>query len=352
MKKILMTAVIAMIAVHAHAQSSVTLFGAAQGGLRWTDGTKGGRVLGPDNGTLTGSSFGLAGTEDLGQNTKVLFRLESGFDSSTGKLGSSQEFFSQGAYVGMSGAFGRVLFGRQLTAGEEVGIVFDPNYAQGTFATAPLGLWGDNYFRGVDSRFDNTIKYQLATGGLTAGASYSPGGVAGSLRAGSDVSIGATWQYRTVMLGAVYQQTYDSTSSRWARTALGAVAWQIGPSRLYFSYADFAVKAEAAGAPQRHDNIPAVGVVYNATPYLQFSGAVYYDLAHNLSNVPGADGNKVTAYAVAQYSLSKRTRLYVEFDRNSFSGAYKSDPLNVIALSLRPDGRTVTSVSMGIVTQF
>jgi predicted porin len=55
---------------------------------------------------------------------------------------------------------------------------------------------------------------------------------------------------------------------------------------------------------------------------------------------------------MVEYFLSKRSELYVEFDRNGFSGAYKKDPTNVSALNLRPDGRAVTGVSIGMITQF
>lgn len=60
----------------------------------------------------------------------------------------------------------------------------------------------------------------------------------------------------------------------------------------------------------------------------------------------------MTSYAMLEYFLSKRSELYVEFDRNGFSGAYKKDPTNVSALNLRPDGRTVSGVSIGVMTQF
>ena len=46
-----------------------------------------------------------------------------------------------------------------------------------------------------------------------------------------------------------------------------------------------------------------------------------------------------------EYFRLERTYLYVKFNRNGFSGAYKKDPFHVSTLSLHPNGRAVTGVS-------
>ncbi|AOK29734.1 MULTISPECIES: porin [Burkholderia] len=352
MKRIFVVSALACLSANVVAQSSVTLFGYLGGGARWVDGTKGGNQLGFDNNVISGNIFGLKGAEDLGGGMQAIFMLQSGFLTGTGSLSKASILFSQMSYVGLSGAFGRVTFGRQLNAAEDVGISLDPNSAQGIIlATMPGVVWGGNFFTN-DSRFNNTAKYVGGFGGLTLRGSYSPGGVTGNQRAGSNVAVGTSYRFRTLLLGVAYQTTWNANASQWARTIMGGASWQIGPARLYVNYSDLAVSAAAAGAAQRHDRIPGIGAVYQITPYLQFTGATYYDFASNLKNVGGADGRKLTSYAMLEYFLSKRTRLYAEFDRNGFSGAYKKDPTNVSALALRPDGRTVTGVSLGMITQF
>lgn len=336
----------------AHAQSSVTLFGTLGGGVRWTDGGKGGQQVGFDNNPIAGNTLGFTGKEDLGGGVRAVFLLQSGFNLGTGALKSSSTLFSQRAYVGLEGGFGRLTLGRQLNAAEDIGVQLDPNQANGsTLAMTPGIVWGGNFFT-LDARFNNTIKYVGRLGGFALRASYSPGGVAGDWHTGTNLSVGASYQFRSLLLAAAYQKTYSATTDQWAKTAMGGATWQLGPTRLYLSYSTLAVSAASAAGSERRDNIPGVGIVYQITPTLQFTGATYYDMASNLKNVAGADGRKMTSYAMLEYFLSKRSELYVEFDRNGFSGAYKKDPTNVSALNLRPDGRTVSGVSIGVMTQF
>lgn len=344
---------LAAMAGGAHAQSSVTLFGTIGGGLRWTTGAKGGEQLAFDNNTISFNSFGLNGVEDLGQGLKAIFTLQSGFVTGTGGLvQSSGQLFSQGAFVGLAGEFGRITLGRQLSAGEYVGVVLDPSYARGSsLSTVPEVVWGGNFFT-LDSRFNNTVKYSGKAGALSFQASYSLGGVAGNTRAGSNLSVGTTYRYQTLLAGAAYQKTWNASASQWAQSVLGGVAWQLGPARLFLNYSMLSVTAASSVEPERRDKIPAGGIIYQVTPFLQLTAATYYDMASNLGNVQGADGRKLTSYAIAEYFLSKRTELYMEFDQNGFSGAYKSDPTNVAVFNLRPDGRAVTGVSIGMVTQF
>ncbi|OXI33403.1 porin [Burkholderia aenigmatica] len=346
-------AVIAMvISGGTYAQSSVTLFGTMGGGVRWTDGVKGGHQIGFDSNSISGNSFGIRGAEDLGAGWRAIFMLQSGFVSGTGGMKSSSTLFSQRAYVGLEGGFGRLMLGRQLNAAEDIGVQLDPNEANGpSLATVPGIVWGGNFFT-LDARFNNTIKYVGRIGGFTLRASYSPGGVAGSTLAGTNFAAGTSYQFRTLLLAAAYQKSYNASASQRAETAMGGATWQLGPTRMYLSYSALTVSAATAAGAERRDHIPSVGLVYRVTPTLQFTGATYYDIASNLKNVAGADGRKMTTYAMVEYFLSKRSELYVEFDRNGFSGAYKKDPANVSALNLRPDGRAVTGVSIGMITQF
>lgn len=68
MRNILLASLLATTAGSVNAQSSVTLFGIVGGGVRWTDGVKGGHQIGLDNNIVSGNSFGMLGTEDLGED--------------------------------------------------------------------------------------------------------------------------------------------------------------------------------------------------------------------------------------------------------------------------------------------
>lgn len=336
----------------AAAQSSVTLYGQIGGGVRWTNGMQGGSAVGFNTNLISGNDFGIRGREDLGGGIKALFVLDGAFSSGTGALKTSGTLFSQAAYVGVTGGFGRVTFGRQFNAATDFGIVVDPLGGRGqSLAVEPGVLWSGNPFT-LDSRFNNTIKAIGELGGLRVAASYSPGGVAGNTRAGTNYSAAAMYQYQTVLGGASYAKTYSADATQYAQTWMAGGTWQIGAGRLYASYSALDVAGANAGRPHRRDKIPSAGVVYQATPFLQLTAGMYADIGSNLGNQRGADGHKLTTYAVVEYFLSKRTEIYAEFDRNGVSGAYRTDPANIAAIGLRPSGSGVTGASIGLMTKF
>src|ERR1700733_5321615 len=91
MKKALITSALGLVALGAHAQSSVTLYGLIDAGIGYQSSqtslgsTTGGRsALKIVNGIWGGSRFGLKGSEDLGGGTNAIFQLEQGFNSATG----------------------------------------------------------------------------------------------------------------------------------------------------------------------------------------------------------------------------------------------------------------------------
>jgi len=102
----------AIVAPHAHAQSqSLNLSGYLDLGL-WRDFNHAKQVS-----TIQRSYMALAGTEDLGNGNKVIFRLSTRFDLNTGSLeGPGKPFFHDEATVGVQGPWGRFRMGRGLTA--------------------------------------------------------------------------------------------------------------------------------------------------------------------------------------------------------------------------------------------
>ncbi|MGF6506391.1 porin [Paraburkholderia sp. 32] len=352
MKKVLGATLISLLSGGACAQSTVTLYGNVGGGLRWTNGAKGGSVVGYNNNIIAGNQFGFTGKEDLGAGLKAIFKLEGAFNSGTGAVKTSGTLFSQAAFVGLTGNFGRLTFGRQLNANEDLGILIDPAGGRGqSIAIEPGVVYSANYFT-LDSRFNNTVKYIGQVGGFRMAASYSPGGVAGNPRAATNFSGAALYQWGPALGGVSYQKTWNATATQWAQTFQTGGTLQIGPARLYLNYADLTVTGAKPTAPRRRDRIPGGGVVWSVTPALQFTAAFIDDIASNLGNVASASGRKVTTFAIAEYFLSKQTELYAEFDRNGFSGAYRYDPANITALGLNPGAHTMTGVSLGLMTRF
>src|SRR5690606_1129817 len=122
-KTLLAAALLAGFAGAAHAQSSVTLYGIVDvgvGGNKLHDSAAGGddARYGLMSGVQSGSRWGLRGSEDLGNGLRANFQLESGFDVANGRQGpGSQEgrLFGRQAWGGLSGAWGEVRAGRQVT---------------------------------------------------------------------------------------------------------------------------------------------------------------------------------------------------------------------------------------------
>lgn len=351
MKKVIGAIGLALVASTACAQSTVTLAGVVGGGLRWQNGTTGGSTLAFAGNDIALSAFILQGKEDLGGGTEATFYLRSTFNPGTGGVFNPAVLFSSTADVGLSTKYGQLTLGRQFSAFEDFLIQMDPSSARGSAPTVPAALLVGNFFTG-DDWFNNTVKYRGQIGGFVFRTSYSFGGVAGNTQAGSNFSASAVYQAGIFSGGAGYGRTYKADPSQWAQTVeIGGTA-QLGPVRFYANYLSLAVTGASATSPQRRDKIPTAGLVYMPSPAVVLTAAFYDDLASNLGNIAGASGHKTTSYAIAEYFLSKRTELYAEVDRNGFSGAYKTDPANVITFNLRPGASASTGVAIGMVTRF
>ena len=107
-KKLVALAVSAIAAGAASAQTAnVTLYGVVDtylANIRSNNGGKSVTVL--DAGGLSGSRWGLRGSESLGGGLNAVFTLENGFDSSNAGLGQGGRLFGRQAYVGLTGGFG------------------------------------------------------------------------------------------------------------------------------------------------------------------------------------------------------------------------------------------------------
>ncbi|KDB09593.1 hypothetical protein LIG30_1333 [Burkholderia sp. lig30] len=161
------------VSAPAFAQSSVILYGVVDTGIEFiTHATPTGGslarmpVIGAGD---TPSRWGLKGAEDLGGGLKAIFTLESGFSASNGTLLQANRLFGRQAYVGLSGPWGKLTFGRQ--------------YSMQTWGMIDANIMGAAGMGGVGSldsalladRFDSSVAYMGTFSGLTVGASYSFG---------------------------------------------------------------------------------------------------------------------------------------------------------------------------------
>ena len=156
----LLAAAACLVAVPAQAQN-VVLYGLldASGSHVRPVGGQGRFQL--DDGNLQRSFIGFRGNEDLGGGLRAVFRLESYFRTDTGTSGRADGdgFFSREASVGLSGAFGTTVLGRNPTPLYSATINFNPFGEGFGFSPSTRQYFGT---RGVilgDSRWNNSISY-------------------------------------------------------------------------------------------------------------------------------------------------------------------------------------------------
>ncbi|HEX4459892.1 MAG TPA: porin, partial [Polyangia bacterium] len=153
----------------AHAQTAVTLYGIADGGLRF-DHTAIGTLKSLESGGEAQSRWGIRGTEDLGGGLKAIFNFEQDFDlgdnsvdqgavtattpsSPVNGVAGSSRLFGRRAIVGLnSTTWGEVRFGRDTTPSYNVWPAADA-FGNGTTGRA------NNITVGNVTRFDNAVSY-------------------------------------------------------------------------------------------------------------------------------------------------------------------------------------------------
>jgi predicted porin len=225
-KTLLAAALLAGFAGAAQAQSSVTLYGLADIGYvhRKIDGLGSSNLL--SSGNESGSRWGLQGTEDLGNGLKANFMLESGFTLDDGKSAQGSRLFGRQSWAGLSGAFGDVRFGRQVSVTSEFFGAIDPFGA--SFNAANVG----NVFLFDDTvRDDNTLKYLSPNvAGFQVGVNYSTNRD-GQERAGTSnntrhAGVAGRYTNGPVLLAVSYDQLRYA-NGRGGREDKGE-SWQVG----------------------------------------------------------------------------------------------------------------------------
>ena len=332
----------------ASAQSSVTLYGMTDLGIRYltnTDAQNDNRLF-MANGAVINSHVGLRGTEDLGGGLKAVFQLESNVNPQDGSLSDSGRFFGSEAYVGLGTPFGTLTFGRQNTPlFDKLVSAYDPL----TYANYPENSWLP-FALGAGLSADNAIKYSGQLGGLDVGAIYSfgsnyessgadgfSGGIPGHLGAGSLFGLLASYIAGQVSVAAGIQQSSDNSNNK--QTVYNAdIVYALSKTKIYVGYLhsrDNTGLVDVLLAEQpiadmnqskrtgRIDDGPFAGVAWQVSGPLLLTGAFYYDHMRNAATADASlgSGTRYTAVALAEYALSKRTEVYGTVDFNRVNGA-------------------------------
>lgn len=298
----------------------------------------------PDSGTVknfglrsggrSGSRFGFMGSEDLGNGTKAIFKLEAGFDVGNGESSHGGRLFGRQSYVGLKGDWGQLTLGRQNTPAFNFLTPYVP------------GLHGAQYepvASLMPARADNSVAYAHKIGGLEFGGYYGFNSQADQrdrdLSTTGSFGLAATYEFnKTYGITAAYDQ-YRGTSNLKGTLAQGdrgnvenymvvaRAMYQHLQLRIGYRYRDTDLSVEGMKSVKSH--MYMVGVGYQFKPGTVVSISYYNE---HFKNAPQGwmNSKKDTVHQVSllgTYGLSKRTELYAvaSYSRNA--------PLNLGASS-------------------
>ena len=323
MKKSLIALAVLAASGAAMAQSSVTLYGVADAGVTYLNGND--NWSGVTSGNNLTSRLGFRGVEDLGGGLKANFVIEGGFnldngDGASGYAGAKagEGFqFKRRSTVGLSGGFGEVRMGRELTAAYNATARYD------VFGSVGIGqsrLWADGgvvdasanatavttnqrisnaltyvspdfsgFKFGLNYGFGETTASNSDSGYLGAGLTYDNGPLSLGLGlerlnngansvAASDIdawSLGGSYDFGVVkLLGGYRASTVDRAAGENKRNgAYVAVTAPVGPGLVRASYNRYENKYN--GGKDKADQL-SVGYVYGLSKRTSVYGTYAY----------------------------------------------------------------------------
>lgn len=290
-KSLIALAVLGATLGAAHAQSTVTLYGRIDMSVMHNNVFGGVSQFSVDSGTISGSRWGLSGSEDLGGGLKANFNLEQGFGADNG-LAPAGQAFSRQSWVGFSGAFGEFRMGKPWTAYDDVSGahngVFDSAFSV-----------ENNFFSstGYAANPANTLRYSTPTfGGFSAAVSYSLDEVANTNL--NIKSISGMFATGPLQLAAGHQvEELGATNQKFTRMS-GS-----------YDFGSFVLKGLYG-----HVTLPVTGKTseYSIGADLPVSGALTISGSFGYSKDSAAAGSaKRKGFSVgAMYAIGKRTDLY------------------------------------------
>ncbi|MDD2546364.1 MAG: porin [Burkholderiaceae bacterium] len=333
MKHCWLTVLVATPAL-AWAQSSLTLYGIADAGVRHTSGMGAANAPSPASATSlasgvnTTSRFGLRGREDLGGGLYALFNMETGLNIDTGTPANASKFFDRASLVGLGGAWGQVTAGRQtnlladaISTVDPLGMrfaAFNPNIVTTALSNHGLGIeYGTSGASSGSYRLDNALKYTGRFGPLTARAMYSWGENAGSTSAQSSAGAGLAYAAGDLAVSGAYQ-SFQSASGLTLQAATLGAAYQLGSVRLALNTGRQA--GETSASAETVQRVHSAGATWSATASLDLTAALYR-LGRQRTGLQ--DDGYTRAILFAEYKFSRRTRLYAELDRTHWHQHYQ-----------------------------
>jgi predicted porin len=315
------------------------------------------------SGGLSGSRWGMKGTEDLGGGMSASFQLESGLAVDTGV---STGFMNQ-AFIKLTGNFGAISLGRQYNAADNLWSDLDAQ----EYSNSAMGYAWNNGAHSDAGNVNNMIQYTLpAMGNFSAYVQLAPGennDISGR-SAGNYVAVAANYANGPFAIGVAYENTSVTTAATAAGTAY-AFPLETGACIATWTLANgICSKASAAAVATNVDTSnTSVGGSYDLGMMKVYAGfeqgktTTKQDAGYSIGvQVPMgaaklhlgyaketqiADGNAIDGLSKAfggqiVYAVSKRTDGYVSY----VSGTANAP---VAAATFQPESK-LTNFSVGV----
>jgi predicted porin len=364
--------------------NSVTLYGIVDAGISRVSGLKNGTDTALVSGIMEGSRFGLRGNEDIGGGYRAIFTLENRTELNNGSLSNrspsgtqvpdrlnqaallglpgalqpavsgvaaqigstigvnlGNAFWDRQAYVGLVTPFGGLVAGRQYTPGYEISATFDTLGTQSSLAAGQVGAIPSS----VKIRASNAVQYRIQLGGITAGAMYAFGGVAGNSKANRFAGVMAMYKGAGFSVGGAYNQENNEVGLKSLKSVLVGGSLDVGPGKASALYGQIKDDNPAGVSTIAAGLTPLVGAAGAALVQSAFTTALKQDahqfhigykletgpntfyVAYNSYNDRKAANADVTSYGVAYtYALSKRTDLNAVLTRFDNKGLGQAAP--------------------------
>jgi predicted porin len=265
-------------------------------------------LLSITDGARTTNRWGLRGSEDLGGGLRANFTLEGQYASDIGGgpgsgTPANQGLFQRKSIVGLSGGAWSVDLGRDYTVNFKTQGIYDPMSYTYTGITPTAGT------NTAGVRFSNlvTAGFRFGTGGIRV--DWTQGAELPDDDTGRGYGINGDFAFGPVTVGAAFSTIDANNVGDSIDTTNLGVAYKMGAFTFRGGWSS--TEIEALGS-KTETPMFVLGVQYAFSPTL--NGRVgYYNLEAEVAGV--TVGERKQVLVALDYYLSKRTTLYVMYDR-------------------------------------
>ncbi|HEX3886000.1 MAG TPA: porin [Phenylobacterium sp.] len=301
---------------------------------------------------LSQSKIGISGAEAINDDAKVVFKLETGFQPTSGHLSNGPksliinngrpavdqitsgdssragQLFQGAAYLGVaSKTWGTLTYGLQNSLLLDNFAKYDPQGGSQAFSVIGYSGFASGGGATETARFDSSVKYTLAKGPMRFAAMHNFQGADNFPGEANEVDVGGDYQ------GFSADLTYTHVADAVSESSLSAAQDLVHPGTLAASVSDntaYAVEAKYVYQKAKFyagfENIEFANPKHPLPASFQGIGAYDVDFVNN--NAYAHHRIEKVSWVGMRYSLTAKldvTGAYYRYDQNSYKGNGCSD---------------------------